>query len=336
MASFFVKISVLHLCIWYSSPCRAEYTEVKMFGKDGINNCGFHRSMIGGVITAMDDGSKEDYFSYNCLASLKTVANMRFNVRFERFKIIANDPRTCGNNRLEIYDGFNNTDDRLTSSKGLCSDSMNGNGSSSLPPQINTVKDGITFHLTRKLAPLAEFRIIVTSFHNKSEGYCFPCVNDSDSMCIHHSLTCDGVKNCINGSDEDVLGPCRDDISTLVDLSEVRLMMIVGVCVVLFVAVSLVVGILVGYFVHRRRKSYDVELHDAISVDSMYSTEMSETYSRFNSISSRSRHLADLEGQGSTYSTPVMTRNHALANGNAMKEERIELSENVHEYEPSS
>ncbi|XP_070550298.1 uncharacterized protein [Ptychodera flava] len=329
----FKKVCVLVVFTFACHPCAASNREVRMYGKDESSHCGTYKIQTGGIIVAEDDGSMASFFKYDCTISFRTGDEWKINLRFEHFSVISNDPRTCGNHRLEIYDGFNNTDDPLTKPGGLCSDPLLGN--QTVPGPINTTTNGITLRLRRSTAPLAVFRIIFTSFHSVAEGYCFPCFNNS-GMCIHHSLTCDGVDNCIDAADEDDLeGPCRDDLYAVVDLSKVRLMIIVGVGVVLSIGVILVTAIIIGYFFWRTKMKAEEELHDGMSIESIYSgASESTSHPRLNSVSSRAMYLARStagEADSSNYSTPVLERGgHALTNGSAVKtEENIELRENI-------
>ncbi|XP_077869041.1 neuropilin and tolloid-like protein 1 [Saccoglossus kowalevskii] len=322
------ELGIYDYCI---EPKLSSNRKLKMFGKDDTSDCGMYRPyLIGGVILAENDGSKDSYFHYDCTVSMRTVPGMNINLRFETFKVISDDPESCGNHRLEIYDGFNSTERPLTSKRGLCSNytpSDEGTSYGYIPDEINSSQGGVTVRLRRAIAPLAEFKIIFTSFYNYSDGDCFSCVNTS-GLCISRSLTCDGIYNCINGADEDVIdGPCRGDLHTLLDLSKVGLMLIVGVSVVLSVALILVSIIVLFYLVRyiRRRREYVVEV---ASMASMCSTDAeSQTYSRLNSISSRTRHHPGDD------STPVMSRdngNHSAANGSALNresEDTIEMTE---------
>ncbi|XP_070574865.1 uncharacterized protein [Ptychodera flava] len=184
------------------------------------------------------------YYADNadCKVTVTTDPKKRVYVRFEYFDLA--DSTNCYQDEVVVYDG-------KTFFSPLLSGTMHGLCGNELPVYLVSTGNILTvrFITDNIVSNNRGFSLIYTTIVPEEiqtdENSCFMC--DDDSFCIDNSLKCDGLKNCEDGSDEDVElcygNQNRDDYSSFSWLAWTGTIfgVIVAFVVVLIVAVIVVI-----------------------------------------------------------------------------------------------
>ncbi|XP_038069945.1 uncharacterized protein LOC119739185 [Patiria miniata] len=203
-------------------------------------------SDISGRVYSHLDVERAPYApNMDCLFTINTQPGRRINLRFDFFDLAPGFDRASNRcrsdaDRFMVYESdkdFVIKNDILQPEVTYCG------GTGKFPKDYQSYGNIVTIRfLTDGLSsPDAGVKLVYTSYKPPQEGSddCFRCVDDS--MCIDEELTCNGVPNCNDDSDEaDAL--CREELSNFLEIIIEKLG--VGVVATIGAAIGLLILII--------------------------------------------------------------------------------------------